>query len=177
MMHPAVETRVEGRRGCGYRKVGGLYLISDGPVGTCGRLPILDKICDHCDRNYLDFTRNMMWIGSKVIKALAQECPTPSYCESCGVQSVIDDVKGRHVLLWVGAMFYPTPGHFIAEAQRTGVYWSHALAEFRSAIEAAGFEIVAAREAYRGNSDLVVARKPPAANCQDFHHSSQELTP
>ena len=48
----------------------------------------------------------------------------------------------------------------IAKAQRDGLYWTHTHAEFRAAIESAGFEIDAAHEAYRGVSDLVVACKP-----------------
>ncbi len=48
----------------------------------------------------------------------------------------------------------------IAQAQRDGLYWTHTPAEFYEAIESAGFEIITAREVYRGNSDLVVARKP-----------------
>ena len=52
----------------------------------------------------------------------------------------------------------------IVNAQRHGVYWTHTPAEFRSAIESVGFEILAAREAYRSNSDLIVARKPPTSD-------------
>jgi ubiquinone/menaquinone biosynthesis C-methylase UbiE len=48
----------------------------------------------------------------------------------------------------------------IAKAQKEGVYWTHSHAEFRAAIEAAGFDVQSARETYRGYSDFVVARKP-----------------
>jgi ubiquinone/menaquinone biosynthesis C-methylase UbiE len=48
----------------------------------------------------------------------------------------------------------------ISVAQRNGVYWTHSHAEFRSAIAAAGFEVLEARQTYRGYSDFVVARRP-----------------
>ena len=48
----------------------------------------------------------------------------------------------------------------ILKTQRDGGYWSHTHAEFRSAIESAGFVVVEASEVYRGNSDLILARKP-----------------
>jgi ubiquinone/menaquinone biosynthesis C-methylase UbiE len=48
----------------------------------------------------------------------------------------------------------------ITQGQKDGVYWSHTCAEFRTAIESVGFEILTAQETYRGASDLVVAQKP-----------------
>lgn len=73
--------------------------------------------------------------------------------------------------LWRTAQFYyharvvTQQNRLIAKAQRDGVYWLHTHAEFRAAIEAVGFEVLTAREVYRGNSDLVIARKPPDARC------------
>lgn len=48
----------------------------------------------------------------------------------------------------------------LARAQRQGLLWRHTSVQFVAAIEAAGFEVVEACEAYRGNSDFVIARKP-----------------
>ncbi len=48
----------------------------------------------------------------------------------------------------------------LREAQREGRLWRHTPQEFRTAIEAAGFEVLRCEIAYRGNSDFVVARKP-----------------
>ena len=53
----------------------------------------------------------------------------------------------------------------IARAQRRRKYWTHTHAEFRSAFEAAGFDIVRSAICYRGYSDLVVARKPRRLEC------------
>jgi ubiquinone/menaquinone biosynthesis C-methylase UbiE len=48
----------------------------------------------------------------------------------------------------------------LQRAQREGRLWRHTPAEFRAAIEGAGFEVVQACQVYRGDSDFVVARKP-----------------
>ncbi len=71
----------------------------------------------------------------------------------------------RHGLLQTAQFTYRAravtqQNRLIAKAQREGVYWTHTHAEFCAAIKSAGFEILTAREVYRGNSDLVVARKP-----------------
>ncbi len=68
----------------------------------------------------------------------------------------------RTVEFFYRARVVTQQNRLIAKAQREGLYWTHTHAEFRAAIEAAGFEVLAAREVYRGNSDLVIARKPPA---------------
>jgi hypothetical protein len=47
-MHEAIETRVEGQRGCGFREPGELYLVCDGPGRACGKLPIPLAVCPAC---------------------------------------------------------------------------------------------------------------------------------
>jgi ubiquinone/menaquinone biosynthesis C-methylase UbiE len=48
----------------------------------------------------------------------------------------------------------------VAECQRYGTYWTHDLAEFRAAFEAAGIEILTASNSlYRGYDDLIIGRK------------------
>lgn len=48
----------------------------------------------------------------------------------------------------------------IAKAQKAGVYWMHTAAEFRSAFESCGFEIITEQKTYRNTSNLILARKP-----------------
>lgn len=43
-----VRTSVEGARGCGYRKAGGIYLVSGGIPRPCGKLPIPLTTCPTC---------------------------------------------------------------------------------------------------------------------------------
>lgn len=64
-------------------------------------------------------------------------------------------------LLW-GARSAIRQNRRIAQAQDRGTYWRHDAAAFRATFEAAGFEIIEARGAYRGVSDLVIAQKPIA---------------
>ena len=41
------EIRVEGKRGCGYRKVKGVYLVAPALSRPCGRLPTPLTVCQH----------------------------------------------------------------------------------------------------------------------------------
>lgn len=59
--------------------------------------------------------------------------------------------KGRHIA---------TENRRIARAQRERRYWTHSHEEFRTAVEEAGLEVLESREVYRGDSDLVIARRP-----------------
>ena len=41
---------VEQKRGCGYRKVGGLYMVTDpGTLTLCDRMTIKLEPCEHCE--------------------------------------------------------------------------------------------------------------------------------
>jgi len=52
----------ESKRGCGYRKVGGLYLVGDGIFVPCDRLPYLLETCPVCGHG-IHFTRSMTEIN------------------------------------------------------------------------------------------------------------------
>jgi len=111
---------VEGRRGCGYRKVGGTYLVSDGPGYACGRLPILLEVCRVCGAGVKQ-SRGWTWveaeplIGGKCNEG-EHECHTlPGGCKVCDPAQL-----GRSGLMWVGKKFY-TPHNFIQEAVKMGI--------------------------------------------------------
>lgn len=58
---PTIHTRVDKKRGCGFRKEGGLYLMAGTFSRECGRLPIpLDK-CPTCNGG-IKQTRGWTWI-------------------------------------------------------------------------------------------------------------------
>ena len=52
---------VEARRGCGYRKVGGLYLVGPKLEAGCGRLPLV-HVCPVCQSG-IKQTRGWVWKG------------------------------------------------------------------------------------------------------------------
>ena len=58
----------EGKRGCGYRKPGGFYLVCDAPGQPCGRLPIPLTSCPCCGTG-IKYARGVTWIDpSPVLK-------------------------------------------------------------------------------------------------------------
>jgi hypothetical protein len=62
-----IETRVESKRGCGYRKPGGLYLVSGGFAKTCYKLPIGLTVCPCCNQG-IKPARGFTWISAEFIK-------------------------------------------------------------------------------------------------------------
>jgi len=43
---------VEPKRGCGYRKIGGLCLVSGGGGMPCDRLPMVLDVCPACSHGF-----------------------------------------------------------------------------------------------------------------------------
>ena len=133
----------EKRRGCGYRKLGGLYLVGEGLAVSCDRLPIKLENCPICGggiKPALGFT----WINpqelfegnhtiSKSLGELGAEFRVASGTEAfpaeddprrfkpCGEQDVLcTDLPKEAGLMWVGSKFY-TPQTFIDESREMGV--------------------------------------------------------
>jgi hypothetical protein len=105
----------EARRGCGYRKVGGLYLCGGGLGTPCCKLPIELHVCPTCNGG-IKQTRSWQWID-----------PQPwlkGACTHAGrICPAADPGRlGERVgLLWIGARFYAMPADFMAEATAMGV--------------------------------------------------------
>ena len=57
---------VEERRGCGFRKVGGLYLVGKGEAVTCDRWPLPIKPCPTCG-DQSEFMRGIAKINPKAL--------------------------------------------------------------------------------------------------------------
>jgi hypothetical protein len=119
-MHPAITVSHEGRRGCGYRKTGGLYLRSDNMGVTCGRLPIPLVTCPCCGHGFAP-SRQPTWVDADRLLEEAPECLTPKKCRHCPLQLLLDEGVGRSLLVWIGEAFYPTPAHFEREASVMGI--------------------------------------------------------
>jgi hypothetical protein len=92
----------EFKRGCGYRKKGGTYMVDLSPqeVPTEG-FPIELSVCPCCNAG-IKFSRGFQWIQPRLL---------------FGDESLPE----RAGLIWIGGNFYPTPRHFIDEARALGI--------------------------------------------------------
>lgn len=108
---------IERKRGCGYRKVGGLYMVCDGQAIACDRLPLELKVCPVCGAG-IKFARGFTWVnGKQLLGGYHQNCKCNSLCPVCypgpsGLQ--------KCGLMWVGEKFY-TPETFMFESNQMGI--------------------------------------------------------
>ena len=110
---------VESKRGCGYRKIGGLYLVGDpGEHFSCDRLPIPLLTCPTCGEG-IKPTRGWTWVfPHNLFQGVHSvlKCSCPPLCPIC-----FPDLMGRKAgLTWIGTQFY-TPSTFAKEALTLGV--------------------------------------------------------
>jgi hypothetical protein len=108
------EEKIE--RGCGYRQVGGLYLVCDAMGFSCDRLPFELEGCPCCGGQWR-FSRGIIktnaWLIFKENHSICIDT-SPSLCPVCKPS---DKIAG---LMWVGENNY-TPKSFIEEAAKYGV--------------------------------------------------------
>lgn len=108
---------VEPRRGCGFRKIGGLYFVGGGRPVFCDRLPIPLEVCPTCGHG-IKQTRGYTWIDvDAFVRGVHPDCLDDFPCPLC----MRPDSIGRAGLLWIGERFYKTPEDFIREANELGV--------------------------------------------------------
>lgn len=118
---------VEPKRGCGYRKVNGLYIVGGGVGAPCDRLPFALTVCTCCGQGVKQ-ALGWTWIdvakffnGKHVIVGDGYDnlmecgdmnglCPLCSHPES----------MGKAGLLWIGEKFYKTPDAFVKEGVSMG---------------------------------------------------------
>lgn len=108
---------IELRRGCGYRKVGGLYLVGEGLSIVCERLPFNLHICPVCNEG-IRVTRSYRWIDGS--RFLGKNCEKNCSCHSINCPICNSNDIGKCLVMGVGDKFY-TPEKFIKEAQSMGV--------------------------------------------------------
>lgn len=158
---------VEAMRGCGYRKVGGLYLVGGGLEAPCDRLPIPLTICQHCGQGVKQ-ARGYAWLSAEflgphhVTGALVErhsETSASYEVKPCGELDVICVPRQRMMLQWVGGKFY-TPESFTAEAAKLGV--SKRLTNVPKDLKI--------------GEDWVLLAHPEAVDCPDPVHTPQGET-
>lgn len=108
---------VEAKRGCGYRKVGGLYLVSGGNGVACDRLPIQLDVCPVCSHGFKQ-ARGWTWIDvAGLVGGVHPDCVDDFACPLCMATSEM----GKAGLLWIGEKFYKTPQEFDREGVALGI--------------------------------------------------------
>lgn len=111
-----IRTSYEGRRGCGYRKAGGIYLVSSGYGRHCGALPIELSVCPTCHAGFKP-ARGWTWVNLAALAAV-RGCSKEGGCGDCPIA----DGRIQEVgLIWVGEKFYPTAESFQKEANAMGI--------------------------------------------------------
>lgn len=116
----SVRRSYEPKRGCGFRKQGGLYLVSDGGGEPCGRFPIEVSVCPLCGQG-IKPSRSFTWVDGELVKRMAPDCSWELGVE-CSRCAMHPDCKvGKAGLIWVGEKYYPTPQDFLVEAAQMGI--------------------------------------------------------
>lgn len=118
---------VEARRGCGFRKVGGLYLVAPSGGMPCCKLPWPLTVCPTCKAG-IKPTRGWAWVEPKLLEGpckVGQSSPADKghHGSSTFMCPVADPAYlGEQVgLLWIGEAFYPNAASFEIEAQQMGI--------------------------------------------------------
>jgi hypothetical protein len=121
-----IEVRHEARRGCGYRKQGGLYMVS-GKMGVpvpC--LPVPLHVCPTCNQGVKP-SRSFQWIKPGLLfpdLANCKDCSPDKYSviperdQYCPMGGALE--ADRAGLLWVGEKYYSIDS-FTKEAAQMGV--------------------------------------------------------
>lgn len=112
-----VNVVTEGPRGCGHRKVGGKYFVTDGISMPCPALPLEVSRCPCCDAG-IKPTRSFAWFSP----ARFFKFPCPVECSTYQERGRCEPFQqDRAGIMWVGAKFYPTPEAWASEAKTQGV--------------------------------------------------------
>lgn len=110
---------IETERACGFRKVGGLYLVGGLVASSCHRLPFSVGACPHCG-NGIKYHRGWKWILPASLFGKCPECIKKQNSE-CGYEcAMCFPPDGKHGLVWIGKKFY-TPESYTAESKAMGV--------------------------------------------------------
>lgn len=109
---PTIIQKTEHIRKCGYRKKGGIYLVSDGFAVTCHKLPFQLSICKFCGGG-IKQGRGFGWIMTDLFQ--------DKYCGgACGICPL--SKQGQKMgLMWVGNKYYSSAEAFTKEAAVLGI--------------------------------------------------------
>jgi len=114
-----IRTSHESKRGCGYRKPGGLYLVSGALAMPCGKLPIPLTVCPCCGAG-IKPARGWTWVSRDLVK------DAPCHVTECQQGQLKcrpwnDPGIDKYGLIWVGEKFYPQVSDFMRESKGMGI--------------------------------------------------------
>lgn len=104
----------ESKRGCGFRKVGGLYLVGDYIPIACDRLPYPLDVCPVCGAG-IKVGRGMTAINPLHLFGRHSDCTDKHH--PCFICDPTEDIA---YIMRVGEKYYPTPEDFIREGIAQG---------------------------------------------------------
>ena len=112
---------VEPKRGCGYRRIGGLYLVGNSQGRDCDRLPFPLTVCPTCSAGFKR-SRAPAWIDiNGLFEGPHKVHGIPCACAFNGCPLCEQPEKmGKGFLLWVGTKYYPTTTSFLKEGEKLG---------------------------------------------------------
>ena len=117
MVANGVTVVTEGARGCGYRKVGGKYMVSEGVSQPCPALPLEVSRCPCCDAG-IKPTRGMAWFSPKMFFKF----PCPTSCEVYQERGRCEPFQQERAgILWIGGKFDAKPTDWLDEVEKMGV--------------------------------------------------------
>ena len=109
---------IESKRGCGYRKGGGTYVVSGNFWSGCDRLPFPLTVCPCCGEGYRP-SRALREIDPVKMLGDHENCECGGGCYICHPQFINLDVS--HYLEWIGGSFYKDHTAFVQEARELGI--------------------------------------------------------
>lgn len=142
-----IPTLFEGRRGCGFRKPGGFYIIGARLAEPCSRLPIELSVCPCCGAGVKP-KRGWTWVlPDPLLFPNGDDVPHdgPAHEAACPLAAP-GRLGDRCGLIWVGGSFYPTPEDFLREAAAMGV--SRRVEAIPRGLEAGAWVLLAHRRCY-----------------------------
>jgi len=106
--------KTERARGCGYRKKGGMYLVSDGIAAGCCLLPQELNVCPCCGAG-IKQSRGFTWVSSELLT-------NPRKCGDNMCPLLLAMMTSERMgLMWVGEKYYNTAADFTREGMAMGV--------------------------------------------------------
>jgi hypothetical protein len=107
---------VEEKRGCGYRKVGGMYLVGGILSAPCDRLPYPLEVCPTCNQG-IKVSRGFTEILPYELFGIHKDCQDK--VKPC-VMCYPNKYRPGYIMI-VGERHYPKPSDFIKEGHNLGV--------------------------------------------------------